>query len=88
MPFHSYSHAQAVVEWHATAAVGSTPPARAPLVDAWMVVGLLVWLGLIVNGIYTGTEVVACMDRGCCRDDADTLDCFVATGYPNASWCQ
>ena len=46
------------------------------------VVGTLVFIALLANAFYTGAAVVACMGRGCCRDNATTLPSCVATGYP------
>ena len=99
VPMHSYAHAEAVAAWRASHAwrlnrLGADPvvklapaPAPAPLFDAWMLAGLVVWAVLVGNAIYVAAKVLSCHDRGCCRDDAATLDCCVATGYPNATSC-
>ena len=55
------------------------------MVDAWLVVGLALLLGLVINMLVTGVIVGECMDRGCCKDEDDTLASCVATGYPNAT---
>ena len=88
VPFNSLAHAQAVAAWRHSAPARPKPTASVPLCDAWMVAGLIVWLVLIGNGIFTGAEVMACIGRGCCKDDSNTIDCCVATGYPNASSCR
>ena len=92
VPFHSYAHAEAVAAWHASARadprVKPAPvPSPVPVIDVWLLAGLAAWAVLLGNAIYVAAEVAACMDRGCCRDDAATLDCCVASGYPNATSC-
>jgi len=81
IPFQSYSHAHAVAAfWSAPSE--TQPPAATRLCDPWMCVGLCIWTGLWANAIFTGIRVIECSNRGCCKDDASTLDACVATGYP------
>ena len=84
IPLASWDEARAVAEWWGEGKIGPPPP-PAPTIDAWLVVGLSALLALLANALYTGAEVVACMDRGCCKDDASTLASCRATGYPNST---
>ena len=92
VPFQSRAHAAAVAAWWMSrrdgkAGVAAQPPTRWTMCNAWLVLGLLLWAVLWANALYTGVEVAACSGRGCCRDNATTLECCVATGYPNATSC-
>jgi len=87
VPFASYAHAQQVQVWWASAMrdgkATTRPPVRTRCCNTLMAIGLLIWAALIANAIYTGVQVLECVDRGCCADDKSTLDSCVATGYPN-----
>mmetsp|Transcript_10995 Transcript_10995/g.23492 ORF Transcript_10995/g.23492 Transcript_10995/m.23492 type:complete len:291 (-) Transcript_10995:198-1070(-) len=90
VPFASYKHATEVCAYWRKAYTQrdpsvERPPSRARLCDAFMLIGILVLAGLLANAIYTGVEVLACSDRGCCADDKSTLDNCTATGYPDRS---
>ena len=62
--------------------LGKTYP-KMPRTWRWStVIGTLIWIGLLVNMFYTGVMVMECSNRGCCVDNATTLDSCVATGYP------
>ena len=47
------------------------------------IVGTLTWVVLGGVAVVTAGLVQACMNRGCCADDAATLDMCVTTGYSN-----
>lgn len=93
IPFASHSHAKAVADWWTQAAAksraglpGLAPPPRSkssPAEIACMVIGLAVVLGLIGNALGTAAAIQSCMGRGCCFDNATTLDSCSATGYPS-----
>jgi len=92
IPFASHAHAKAVVEWWAAAADKNgasqspppLPPAEfAPRDVACTVVGLAVVIALVANALATAVVIQSCMSRGCCFDNATTLDSCRNTGYPD-----
>lgn len=50
---------------------------RPHLIGSFVLAVMLVW------GLVTMSLVQECNGRGCCKDDASTLDACVATGYPS-----
>ncbi len=91
VPFASRGHAVRVAAAHAECAVARQSGEREagggwlPAAPAWnggFVTGMLVLLGLIAHAVVCGVLIVDCVGRGCCRDDAATLESCVATGYP------
>lgn len=93
IPFASPTHARAVAEWWAAAVAknrtvnASLPPlprARLTACDATNIVaGLLVAAALVVNALVTAAAVNDCMSRGCCFDNATSLESCRATGFPS-----
>jgi hypothetical protein len=92
IPFASHAHAKAVAEWWAAAArkhgASQEPPplplARCARRDvACTLVGLAVVIALVVNALVTAAAVQSSVNRGCCLDNATTLESCRATGYPD-----
>ncbi|CAB9528379.1 expressed unknown protein [Seminavis robusta] len=86
VPFASWKHATEVVAcWEKSKYETPMPPMpEKPSLfhDLQFIVGWIFFLVLIINMFVTGALVTDCNSRGCCKDDEDTLDCCVETGYP------